>query len=160
MADTVLQSCIAELETRLAAYTFPEIESGQGTWTARDVEINPKTLQKNNLPAIFLFVNPVPYVIEYENVAQWMKRIAGKVILRIAQYKQPEDAAIKLVDYLHMAIWKNTSGSSDPNLAGYAGNLEMKNAEIHFETSPPHVDVSIEFDIVVLHAIGDPTSIT
>ena len=161
MADSIVKSGINELVTRLTAYSFPELESGTGAWTVNTVETNPRELTKFRPPVIYLYWNPTPAGIDYENVGQWMVTYSMQATLRVKRYKDPDDTGIKLAQYLQQAIWKNTSGVVDPNLNGYAGNLLFKDVEVDYgDAREPIIDVHITFDVVFLYKMTDPTSIT
>jgi len=159
MADTVLQSCVTELLARLAAYTFPEIESGQGTWSVKSAKENPGDIAKMNGTNAFLYVNPSPSTIEWENVQQWLWRNEMTAQLRIARIKDQHLTAKLILPYLLMCLAENTSGTTDPLLTGCAHNQNFRDGQIIFGSArTPFIDICISFEVEYTTAINDPKS--
>jgi len=160
MTDTIRQSAFAELVARYAAYTFPDLGDGAGTWTVKCVKENPEELQTENLPAIFLFSSYAPSSMELENVSQWLVTQPCQVTLRISRYKEPQVPGKRLIDYLRTATIKNTSGTVDFTLGGYAMNVIINEGRVVIGSSmEPFIDIELLFDVQILEAIGDPTAI-
>jgi len=160
VADVVLQSIITEQLARIDAYTFPDLGDSAGTWTVKGSDVNPSDIAKLKEPRAFLYINPVPVPIEWENVQQWLfsQEITGH--LRIARRKNQWETAVKILPYWHMALAKNTSGTIDPTLGGYAADQRFRDGQMVFgRAKDPFIDLFISFEVLFTQSIDDPTAV-
>jgi hypothetical protein len=160
MTTTIRQACITELTARYAAYTWPEIESGTGTWTLKSVDVNPDDLELGQLPALALLTDETGDEISLENYYQFLHAQPMKAIVRIGRFKDPIETAHAMIDYLLQATIKNTSGTVDFTLGGNANNMIMHGARAYLgPAKQPYIDIELDFDVQFVHAVSDPTAI-